>query len=271
MNTPLALAKAPREIFDDIRFIFTDLDDTLTTEGALLPETYQALHHLKENGFQIVPVTGGCAGWCDQIARIWPVAGVIGENGAFYIRKDQDAHLSYHFWDNAEKHRADQAHILETVQPMIADIPTLRPAFDQAYRLVDVAIDYNQDCSGTPRDTVQAVVSALHAKGINAVASSIHINAWLGDFNKAAMTQRFLTTEFGLTADQMKQQVLYSGDAPNDEPMFRFFPNSVGVANITPHLNSLENPPAFITTQAGGRGFAELVNKLLSSRKLITQ
>src|SRR4051812_18334202 len=60
-----------------------DIDDTLSTEGQLTADAYEALWRLKAAGHAVVPITGRPAGWCDHIARFWPVDAVVGENGAF--------------------------------------------------------------------------------------------------------------------------------------------------------------------------------------------
>lgn len=261
--TPLALPMASAR---QIRYLLTDVDDTITTGGKLLPETFQALHSLHSAGIQVVPVTGGCAGWCDQIARTWPVAAVIGENGAFHIAKDANGRLIYHRWQDEEIQSANQKKILETAHEILAQCPSLRLAKDQPYRLADVAIDYNQDVSRAPQEELDFALGAFRRAGINAKASSIHINAWIGDFNKAKAAKKLMGDEFGLDEQAMRQQVLYAGDAPNDEPMFEFFPNSVGMANIRPHWNSLSHHPAFVTKAESGLGFVEMTDALLTAQ-----
>ncbi|RED53896.1 HAD-IIB family hydrolase [Aestuariispira insulae] len=261
--TTLAL---PSEAARKIRYLLTDVDDTITTGGKLLPETFQALHRLHGAGIQIVPVTGGCAGWCDQIARTWPVAAVIGENGAFHITKDAGNRLIYHRWQEEETQSANQGKILETAFEILAQCPSLQLAKDQSFRLADVAIDYNQDVSRAPQEEVDFALGAFRRAGINAKASSIHINAWIGDFNKAKAARKLLGDKFGLQEQAMHEMVLYAGDAPNDEPMFAFFPNSVGMANIRPHWNSLSHHPAFVTEAESGLGFVEMADALLTAQ-----
>ena len=69
-----------------IKAVLTDIDDTLTTAGVLTAEAYMALERLQRACIRVIPVTGRPAGWCDHIARMWPVDAVVGENGAFYFR-----------------------------------------------------------------------------------------------------------------------------------------------------------------------------------------
>lgn len=83
-----SLSEFPVADLRQIRGVLFDIDDTLTTDGQLMPDAYAAMASLKSAGFITVPITGRPAGWCDHIARMWPVDGVVGENGAFYFHFD---------------------------------------------------------------------------------------------------------------------------------------------------------------------------------------
>lgn len=251
--------------FTSFRYLFTDVDDTLTTHGRLLPETYQALWDLAQAGVTIIPVTGGCAGWCDQIARTWPVAAVIGESGAFYVLRDEQNATHWHYWRNRAAHLADQLAIKEAIHDL--KLPySLTLAKDQSFRHVDVAIDYNQDVRLDPEQT-RDVCDLLKARGFSVKKSSIHINVWQGEFNKCAMAKRLLREVFQLNEDEMRAQTFFIGDAPNDENMFEFFPYSAGVANIKKHLATMSHHPAMITDKEYGLGFAEMAGQWLKQIK----
>ena len=101
------LKEMPLTLVKSIRFILCDIDDTLTVEGSLPAETFTMLHRLKESGFCVIPVTGRPAGWCDHIARFWPVDGIVGENGAFYFRYDSASKkmLRHYFKDEVNRHK----------------------------------------------------------------------------------------------------------------------------------------------------------------------
>jgi HAD superfamily hydrolase (TIGR01484 family) len=249
-----------------LRFILTDFDDTLTWEGQLPVETLQALARLEAKGIKVIPVTGGCAGWSDMIARALPVEGVITEGGACFIGKTPDKHLTYEFWRKESTMRAEQAHLLEQVNQLLIRFPRLRLARDQAYRLTDVAIDYAQDVNPPAMDEKEACLAELVALGLNAKASSIHINVCSKGYDKFSMAQRVLSQVYGLSEKEQQEQVLYVGDAPNDESMFARFPLSVGVANITKYLSVMQHIPRYKTSQPGGLGFAELTDFVLSLR-----
>src|SRR5690242_21950802 len=79
------LSDCPRATLAAIRGVLTDIDETVSTEGHLTAEAYAAMEALKKAGLLVIPVTGRPAGWCDLIARFWPVDAVVGENGAFWM------------------------------------------------------------------------------------------------------------------------------------------------------------------------------------------
>lgn len=247
----------------DTQFLLTDVDDTLTTHGRLLPATLQALFSLQEAGIKVIPVTGGCAGWCDQIVRLWPVEAVIGENGAFVMQQDGRGGIRLHSWQSEQERRRHQQALLQLAQQVMELVPALQLAQDQPYRLADVALDYNQRVSGVSLQEVQKVLAFCTSQGVSARASSIHINIWRGDYSKLAMAQKLLQREYGLTQVQMQTQVLFVGDAPNDEEMFGFFHHSFGVANIQSHLSVMQQHPRYLLDQPGGLGFAQLSELLL--------
>ena len=78
----------PEAIRRNVRGVLADIDDTITTHGHLTPEAYHALARLRAAGKLVIPITGRPAGWCDHIARMWPVDAVVGENGALFMRYD---------------------------------------------------------------------------------------------------------------------------------------------------------------------------------------
>lgn len=248
----------------DADILFTDVDDTLTTAGQLLPETYLALCRLAAAGIRVIPVTGGCAGWCDQMVRTWPVTAVIGEGGAFYVERTGPQKVHWHYWNDAASHRRDQSVILAAVADLNLDF-ALQLASDQAFRYADVALDYNQQQSLNPQQ-VAVVRDALLARGFNVRQSSIHLNVWLGEFDKARMALRVGRELLGLDTPVLQQRSVFIGDAPNDECMFRDFPLSIGVANIHHHLATMTHRPRAITSQPSGLGFAEMAEIWLRQR-----
>ena len=104
------VADFPRAARARVRAVLTDIDDTLTSDGRLPAVAYAALEKLRDAGLLVVPVTGRPAGWCDLIARQWPVDAVVGENGAFYFRYDDKARkMIRRYVKSAEARGADRA------------------------------------------------------------------------------------------------------------------------------------------------------------------
>lgn len=262
IDKPQPLSQMNDSVLRQIRYVFTDFDDTLTLHGRLPAATLAALEALERAGIKVIPVTGGCAGWSDMMVRVLPVAGVISEGGGVFL-KPEGRSVSYHYFHSEAAMRAKQAELLALLAPSLARFDTLKLTRDQHYRLTDVAIDYAQEIMPPAIDEKNTLLAELRSLGLNAKASSIHINICQDGVDKYAMTKRVLDEFFNLSEGQAKQQVLYVGDAPNDESMFAQFPVSVGVANIAPHLTALTHAPAFITVSEGGEGFAELVARLL--------
>jgi HAD superfamily hydrolase (TIGR01484 family) len=249
-----------------IRGVFTDIDDTLTTEGRLTAAAYGALERLRAAGFLVVPITGRPAGWCDHIARMWPVDAVVGENGAFYFRYDAPARKLVKRFLAPDAERVANRRRLEAVGDRILAAPGAALASDQLYREADLAIDFCEDVPPLPRSDVDHVVALFAEAGATAKVSSIHVNGWFGNYDKLGMTRILLRECFAVDLDAERDAFVFAGDSPNDAPMFEFFPHAVGVANIADFADRLTALPAYVTRNRCGAGFVELADALLAAR-----
>jgi hypothetical protein len=247
-----------------IRGLLVDIDDTLTTEGRLGAAAYAALERLHDAGLAVAPITGRPAGWCDHIARMWPVDGVIGENGAFYFAYDRAARrLVKRFRDDDATRAASRARLAAVRDRILREVPGAALASDQLYREADLAIDYCEDVPRLPEPAVDRIVAIMLAAGMTAKVSSIHVNGWFGDYDKLGMTKVFMAERCGVDLDAQRAEYVFAGDSPNDAPMFAYFPCSVGVANVRRFAHRLDHAPAYVTDAASGAGFAELAERLL--------
>jgi HAD superfamily hydrolase (TIGR01484 family) len=261
------LATMPAAARRAARGVLADLDDTITTHGVLTPEAYAALARLKAAGKIVVPVTGRPAGWCDHIARMWPVDAVVGENGAFYMRYDAPRRkLVKRFVVDARERAANRARLDAIGAKILRAVPGAALASDQLYREGDLAVDFCEDVAPLPRADVDRIVAMMEAEGMTAKVSSIHVNGWFGRYDKLAMTRTLLAEVYAIDVDAERERFVFVGDSGNDAPMFAFFPNAVGVANVRAFLDRIATPPAYVTTAEAGAGFAELANLLLSGR-----
>ena len=254
----------PSHLKKSIRFVLTDIDDTLTWRGLLPAAALAAMERLRAAGVRTIPITGRPAGWCDHIARMWPVAAVVGENGAFYYRYDRGLRkMERSYFKTAEARAVDRSRLETLKAEILAEVPGCAVSADQAFREADLAIDFCEDVPPLSATDVDRIVRMFEAAGARAKVSSIHVNGWFGHYDKLTMTRRLFQEAFREDLEAIRSQLIFAGDSPNDQPMFGFFPNAVGVANVREFSDRMSTLPAWVTRQAGGFGFAELVDILL--------
>lgn len=250
-----------------LRVVMTDIDDTLTEHGRLPALSYQAMERLHEAGLIVIPVTGRPAGWCDLIARQWPVDGVVGENGALYFRYlDAEKRMLRVYTRNEATRTADRERLGRIGKEIFAEVPGAAISADQAYREADLAIDYCEDIPRLSPDAVARIVALFERHGATAKVSSIHVNGWFGRYDKLSMARRLLAEAFAIDVDATREEIVFVGNSPNDGPMFGFFPNAVGVANVLDFADSLGHKPRWVASRRGAAGFAELAEALLAAR-----
>ena len=250
-----------------MRGVLADIDDTLSTAGRITAEAYAAMERAHAGGLLMIPVTGRPAGWCDHIARMWPVDAVVGENGALYmIRDPTSGHLRRRFAKSDAERAEDRRRLSEIGAMILREVPGSALASDQAYRETDLAIDFCEDVPPLPDAAIDRIIALMKGAGLTAKMSSIHVNGWFGSYDKLAMTRTLLAAEFGIDLDAERTRFVFVGDSPNDAPMFAFFPSAVGVANVRRFAGRLNAFPAYVTERESGAGFAELVEILLRAR-----
>ena len=261
------LADCPKATLAAIRGVLTDIDETMSTEGHLTAQAYGAMEALKNAGLLVVPVTGRSAGWCDMIARFWPVDAVVGENGAFWMWHDVNARRLRTRFIQSDAERADGRRRLETVSvDVLREVPGTGIASDQRYRLADLAIDFCEDVPPLPRPEVERIVAIFERHGAHAKVSSVHVNGWFGDYDKLTASRAMMAELFGVNLDKDAAAYVFSGDSTNDSPMFGFFPNGVGVANVRDFADLMPHLPRWVTRARSGAGFVELAEALIAAR-----
>lgn len=253
------------EQFVHVDYILFDIDDTITHEGLLEQESFDTLWELRRAGLHAIPVTGRPAGWCDCIARQWPVSGVIGENGAFimYMHNGKLERLYNPLAPALEDLQEKLAHLKTKI---LKKFPEARIAKDQPFRLFDIAFDFAEEEPILDLQFAENIARACEAEGATAKISSIHVNAWFGTYTKRSMAEYVLPELFKVRREDFGQRVMFLGDSPNDEPMFSFFPLSCGVANLMKFKEYIQHYPAYITEAPSGRGFREACRYVLASQ-----
>ncbi len=255
----------PKNKRSSITYLLTDIDDTITYKGRIPALAFKALEDLDKAGIKVIPITGRPAGWCDHIARMWPVKGVVGENGALYFSYDVHAKkMIKRYFKSTQERAEDKKKLAAIEQKILKQVPGCVVSADQPYREADLAIDFSEDVPALSQPEINKIVDLFEQEGATAKISSIHVNGWFGSYDKLSMTKILFKEIFKTDLDLIKENVVFAGDSPNDEPMFEYFPNSVGVANVLACKDTLEFKPAWITKKEGGFGFAQLVKMLIS-------
>ena len=255
----------PQDKKSFINYLLTDIDDTITNQGRIPACAFKALEDLDKAGIKVIPITGRPAGWCDHIARMWPVKGVVGENGAFYFAYDTDAKKMIRRYFKTDQQRLQDKKKLAIIEKnILQQVPGCKVSADQPYREADLAIDFSEDVQALSQMDIDKIVDIFEQEGATAKISSIHVNGWFGNYDKLSMTKIMFKEVFKKDIDKIKENIIFSGDSPNDEPMFEYFSNSVGVANVLAFKDTLKSKPAWITKKNGGFGFSQLAEVLLS-------
>ena len=259
--------------------ILTDIDDTLTTDGAITPDALQALGALKASGLHVIPITGRPVGWSEPFAATWPVDAIVAENGAVALQRsaevfDQKSLLPNHskreqlskiYQQDAATRAANYANMQQVLAQIEREVPGARRATDSPGRETDIAIDHSE-FTHLPQDAIDHAVRIMRNAGMNATVSSIHINGWFGAHNKLEGARWIVRELFGRNLDAEIDRWVYVGDSTNDQVMFEHFPHSVGVANIARFVPQLTHRPRFVTQGERGAGFAEVARAVLAAR-----
>ena len=273
------LSHWPTETRASIQGILTDIDDTLTTDGAITPDALQALGALKASGLHVIPITGRPVGWSEPFAATWPVDAIVAENGAVALQRsaevfDQNSFLPNHskreqlskiYQQDAATRAANYANMQQVLAQIEREVPGARRATDSPGRETDIAIDHSE-FTHLPQDAIDHAVRIMRDAGMNATVSSIHINGWFGAHNKLEGARWIVRELFGRNLDAEIDRWVYVGDSTNDQVMFEHFPHSVGVANIARFVPQLTHRPRFVTQGERGAGFAEVARAVLAAR-----
>lgn len=247
--------------------LFFDIDGTFTYQNKIIPSTYQTLWNLKASGLRLAAITGRSAGWCDHMARLWPVDAVIGENGGFYFCIEHNHQiLVKRFLDDEDTRAMQRRQLKGILQEILHEVPGASSASDQPYRETDLGIDYSEDVPRLSDTDVARIKDIFEKYEAKAAVSSIHINGHLGKHDKLSTTLLMAREVWGLDLETEPSCFAFCGDSANDEPMFRHFPLSFGVRNIEKFYGRMNYLPAFLAEKEGGQGFQEIAETILKGR-----
>lgn len=255
----------PQANLENVQAVFTDVDGTLTSSDKLKSSTLAAIEALQAGGVKVVLVSGRPAGWGECWMRTLPVDGVIVENGGLYFARRGGRFVKQYVQPLATR-TVNRKRLVKAVAEAMRRVPGARLSTDSAHTEVDIAIDYNEEVK-LGSDAAGKLELFLRARGIQAVRSSVHVNCWIGRFNKLTTVKRFCRAEWKLTVERDERRLVYVGDSFNDAPMFSAFPLSIGVANVRRALATIDAPPAFITSEAEGAGFEEVARAIQAAQR----
>lgn len=245
--------------------VFTDIDDTLTHDGAITPDALQALGNLKAAGLSVVAITGRPVGWSLPFVNTWPIDAIVAENGAVALLPQADGQIEKRYQQDAAARAANFARMQAVLARIEREIPGAARATDSPGRETDIAIDHSEFVQLSDA-TVAQVVALMRGEGMHATVSSIHINGWYGDNDKLEGA-RWITRElWDRRLDDEMDRWAYVGDSTNDQLMFRSFAHSIGVANVARFVPQLEHLPRYVTLGERGTGFAEAARAVLEAR-----
>ena len=250
--------------------VLTDIDDTLTTAGAITPDALDALARLKAAGLPVIAITGRPMGWSAPFARPvdqggWPIDAIVAENGAVALFRDAAGALAIEYAQDEPTRARNALRLREVAARVLRELPGSTLARDSAGRVTDIAIDH-AEFAHLSRAQIDAVIALMRAEGMNATVSSIHINGWFGDHTKLSGAAWIVHRRLGRDLQAEHERWVYVGDSTNDQLMFGHFPISVGVANLMEFADALTVWPRYLTRGARGVGFKEVADRLLERR-----
>ena len=251
-----SLSQIKRAEINEIKVLLFDLDGTFVSDDRLKSSTFECLEKLKQKKIKRIAVTGRPAGWCDLIARWWPVNSVVGENGAFSYTISDGRIIRKTFVSSSSlsAHQKKLNLLFDDIKSNFGDVHL---AADQPFRQWDLALDISEE-QYMDDDKVKAIYDFCISNGANAAISNIHLNVWYGNYNKLDMSLKILD-EWNLK----EHECMYIGDSPNDSPMFNHFSFSVGVKSVLKYKDIMDYFPSYLTTRDSSEGFEELTNLIL--------
>ena len=261
MPIPEPFSRFPARVARSVIGVMTDIDDTLTTAGAITPDALAALARLRAAGLPVVAITGRPLGWSLPFARDWPVAAIVAENGAVALLSDGGVEYA----QDAPTRQHNARRLADVAARVLREVDGARLAQDSRGRVTDIAIDHAEHAQ-LPAEAIERVVQIMQSEGMKASVSSIHINGWFGEHDKRSGARWIVQRLYGRALDAEIDRWLYVGDSTNDQAMFAAFRLSVGVANLMDFADRLTVWPAYLTPGARGAGFAEVAEALLAAR-----
>jgi len=248
-----------------VRGVLTDIDDTLTSAGAISDDALQALQALRDAGLPVMAITGRPMGWSEPFARDWPIDAIVAENGAVALFRESGVLRVEYAQDEATR-SANALRLRAAARRVLGEVPGTTLSRDSDGRVTDIAIDHDE-FAHLSQSQIDQVLRVMREEGMHATVSSIHINGWYGEHTKLTGARWIVQRLLARDIEAERGQWVYVGDSTNDQLMFGHFPLSVGVANLLQFAEQLSVWPAYLTQEECGAGFAEVATRLIAARR----
>ncbi len=237
------------------KIVFSDFDGTLTLENkALTTEFFAILELIQKQRAELVIVSGRSLSWGHFLLTHFPQLQLcIMEGGGIIVYRKSNGDLGEISLVGTD----DLLHLESVTEQLMVKFPNLPISADSFGRKTDRAVEFEQ----MHDNQIHMLLQFLQAHKIQYTKSNVHINFWSGEVSK------YLGVKFcldNLRPNTSIEQCVFFGDAPNDQSMFQFFPNSVGVANIEKSLSRLEFKPSTILKGPENEGPHGVFNYLKS-------
>jgi HAD superfamily hydrolase (TIGR01484 family) len=255
------IAELKPEVAKHLIGVLFDLDDTLLDHGVLTERAYSALWRLHEAGLKLMPVTGRPSGWADALIRLWPIDGMVTENGTVTLLKREG---TFELLDEvAEAVRTERRTRLgQLVTEIRQRFDFITPASDVHLRRADYTFDIGET-QHVEKPRVDEVETFARNRGARTVRSSVHLHVCFDGSDKGSGAVRAIVAGFGVDATAARARFAFIGDSENDEPAFSTFLTTVGVRNLRGRPTVA---PKYRTEAERGLGFVEFADRLLALR-----
>lgn len=232
------------------QIVFSDFDGTLTDGPALGPILFDVVELLKKKNIPLIITSGRSVSWGHFFLTHLPLQSCIMEGGGVITYKDSEGHIQEEYLVKEDSIRE----IENLTQKLMTEIPEVKNMLskDSKGRVVDRALELSLlEKDGNDSSLEGKILDFFKKHHIRFSKSSVHLNFWLADISKSQAIVHFLKERYPKTSID---DCLYFGDAPNDEDVFAFMKNSVGVSNLSRYKDQLNYLPTVILEGEENRG-----------------
>jgi HAD superfamily hydrolase (TIGR01484 family) len=232
------------------KIVFSDFDGTLTYKEGMSPVFFDILSLLEKKNTPLVIVTGRSLSWGHFLLTHFPfLQDIIVEGGGAVVTR-----RGKFIVEETLVSQEDVARLASFSLEFKKAFPNINLSVDSFGRKTDRAIELHDLQDGV---LFHHIEDFLRDHNINFSTSNVHLNFWCGEVSKYLAVNHFLKQK-----NALEQECVFFGDSLNDQAMFKSFPNSVGVSNISVVLDQMKYKPATILTGEDNIGPFGVLNYL---------